>query len=174
MNEFEVRATFDYINRLGEFSCHETDAGEGYVSFASEVEIELLQRDRMIVDATFYFNDNVVIFVMFLSEGFWGDRVHLIDSLLLRLNGVIRAGSFAYWQNTAEIVFKQDLPIDYLDRDKLIRVLRYFERVYVAIKQRLVMYASDWGLRYINEEQKAALARDLEWYFRGAEGALTD
>lgn len=169
MNEIQVREAFDYINRLGDYQCHQTEIGNDFISFAAEADVQLLRRERVIIDATFYFEQNTAVFVMLISEGFWGDKLYLVDSLLMQINSITRAGAFAYWPNTNEVVFKNDFPIDYLDQNKILQILRYFEQVFIGVKPTLESYASDWGLQYISESQKTQLARDLEWHYRGME-----
>ncbi|MCA9921111.1 MAG: hypothetical protein KC421_02000 [Anaerolineales bacterium] len=172
MNEAQIRQAFEYINRTGEYFCHMTEAQDDYIAYAAEADIEMLRRERMIIDVTFYLDLNTTVFAMLLSEGFWGDNLHLMNGLLLQINSVTRGGAFALWPNSSEIVFKYDYPTEYLNPQRILHILRYFEQVFKGIRPKLELFAGDLGLHYISDAEKTEMARNLDWYFRGLESSL--
>ncbi|MGB0386848.1 MAG: hypothetical protein ACPGWR_18700 [Ardenticatenaceae bacterium] len=172
MNKKEIKEAFDYIDNSGEYKCKLTYNSDDLLVYSAQANIKILTEPKQIViDVNFYLNDNATVFLMFISKGYSGINSQLIDRLLLLINSMTRHGFFAYYQ-TGEIVFRHDLPTDYLDRQKIFDTLRNFEKVYVGVTPKLDSYALEWGLEYITPSEHKNLIKNLEWFFRGIERVL--
>jgi hypothetical protein len=176
MEKQNIQEIFEYINRTSEYRCDQTSENEEILSYVAQVNLDIRgQNHKLVIDVNFYLqSQNTTVFIMYLSNGFWGENAHYMDQLLLRLNSITQGGAFAYWPSTGDIVYKNDFPTDYLDRDKVLRILRFFENVYIAIKPKLEFYATEWNLLYITEEKLAELTNDLDWFFTGISRGLLE
>ena len=133
-----------------------------------------MRNERMSIDANFYINNNTSVFVMYLLDGFQGPDKVLLSELLLRLNGIMRGGAFSYWRESADIVFKHDLPTDSLNIDKLYGVLTHFENVFIGVRTRLESYTDEWNLEPITEDEKQRLDSKLDGFLTGIERKLLE
>jgi hypothetical protein len=66
------------------------------------------------------------------------------------------------------------VPTDYLDRQKIIDILSYFEQVYGGVRYKLTSYAKDLELEYITEKEHKKRMDELGWFFTGLERTLSE
>jgi len=111
---------------------------------------------------------------MFISEGYSGKNSVLVDQLLLRLNSFIYSGGFAIWPENGDIIFKQSVPEHDMSCRKLISLLEYFTKVYITVKPQLDVFASNFQLKQVSEEEVLEITKRLSIDMRNVEKSLVE
>lgn len=173
MNEAQIEEVFKQINKLGEFACHKThQQPKLFVYTAKPNDGSSKRRQNFIIDINFYLQQNSTIFLMYISKGYSGIQSQLIDRLLMIINSITRAGFFAYYYHTGDVIFRRDIPTDYLNSQKITDILQHFEQVYNQIKPLLESYTSEWGLQDLSSTEHKQFIKELKWHFTGLERTL--
>ncbi|MBK9940719.1 MAG: hypothetical protein IPP13_03750 [Kouleothrix sp.] len=175
MNTSQLDRVFDQIDNSGEYDCKKTSESNDLIVYTIETDIKIVEQyHNLIIDVNLYIRENTAVFVMNTSPGYFGANSHRMDRLLMEINSVTLGGHFGYWYKNGDIVFRKDLSIDYLDYDRVLQTLRFFERVYVGVRPKLESYASEWELDHITEEEQQQLTNELAWFFNGIRRTLIE
>lgn len=173
MDEVQIELIFKEINQLGEFACHKTHQQPKLLVYAAKPNDDSsTRRQNFIIDINFYIQQNTTIFLMYISRGYTGIQSQLIDRLLMIINSITRAGFFAYYYQTGDLIFRRDVPTDYLNHQKMMDILQDFEQVYKEIKPLLESYTSEWGLQDLSSTEHDKFIKDLGSYFTDLERTL--
>ena len=173
MDEVQIEQIFKEINQLGGFVCHKTHQQPKLLVYAAKPDDDSSnRRQNFIIDINFYLQQNTTIFLMYISKGYTGIQSQLIDRLLMIINSITRAGFFAYYYHTGDVIFRRDMPTDYLNAQNTTDILQHFEQVHKEIKPLLESYTSGWALQDLSSTEHNKFIKDYGLHFTGLERAL--
>jgi hypothetical protein len=160
MDNNDVANLFDCVMSRSRFECYAVqDAPPAY---NLETSIKIFGDVHYItISATAYPMQNVLMLIMFVSQGFSGDRSDFIDKLLLRLNSGTQSGAFGVWPENGDIIYRRELFLRGLSCKRLCAVLENMLSVYIITKTQLDQLSSKWQLTYVTEEEVEHISQQI-------------